>query len=425
MASSRSKERLARGCWRRLQRSESQLGREQDAAMRSTSWSKFEPSEWVQGTMLGSGFAGEVFLYASKADSSARVVVKRFDRNKTEYATIVNEVATLRYLRSVCGEHIVCFHSFGADQSYFYLASKPIDQAIDLWDLIGQTPTLSKAQLNRIAGNILFGLFLLHVRGVAHVDVKPDNLLVDKKMHVYYIDFGGACLGRRFCRGESATHGTDFYLPPESADIDDLPNSLEQLKQYDGWAAGITIYSLVNKGFTPVEAYIEAYDSQPEEDSIADYLDEFRYTEQDKIAGKSNLRVEKQLRAIGRSLKPWLQRNPNLRPVAVLQPFPAWVIPKGGGYLTPDGRKMKKIAGRWQDPAAAKQLILKPGRIAPSGGRCRELMCAQGIFDRRGFRRWALAHHPDKCTASKKSDCHALFSQLNQCSLQSIHCNKT
>lgn len=426
---SRSRDRALRGHLKKLRATERELFHLQALALKDAGWETFRVGDWVEGQKLGSGGFGDVYLYSSRLKEGLMVVVKKLAKTSISYETIQNELATLRYLRSVCGEYIVCFHSFGMDDQYFYLASKPIRDATDMDNLIAQTKSFSPNHLNRIIGNTIFGLFLLHVRNVAHVDVKPDNLLVDDRLRVYYIDFGGACLGKVFCRGESSTFGTDFYLPPESL-TNSLPEELSLLKQYDAWALGITIYSLLNGGQTPAEEYLaqsQEQDEGKEEDVLDDYLERFRYNSKDKVSGKSNEQVEARLKRIGRTLKFWLERDPAKRPVAVLEPFPAWRLGDGNGYLTPDGRRMRQKGRKWHDPQHEQQQKLLVHLADQNVGgdekeSCARLMCSAGIFDRPGFRRWAQQNHPDKCTASKKSTCSAKFSLLNQCSQKSFHC---
>ena len=89
----------------------------------------------------------------------------------------------------------------------------------------------------------LSGFAHIHAHGYAYRDLKPENLLVDRKGHIRICDFGFA---KRLAPGEKTTTlcGTPEYLAPE------LVLSRGHNRAVDYWALGVFIYELIT-GNTP------------------------------------------------------------------------------------------------------------------------------------------------------------------------------
>ena len=76
----------------------------------------------------------------------------------------------------------------------------------------------------------------LHDRNVAHLDIKSDNIMVDRSFHVTLIDFG---MAERFDRGEVFAHrvGAAGHAPPEV-----LSQRPYHAPPVDVFALGVTLY---------------------------------------------------------------------------------------------------------------------------------------------------------------------------------------
>ena len=76
----------------------------------------------------------------------------------------------------------------------------------------------------------------LHARNVAHLDIKSDNILVDRSFHVTLIDFG---MAEHFDRGEMFAHrvGAAGHAPPEV-----LGQRAYYAPPVDVYALGVTLY---------------------------------------------------------------------------------------------------------------------------------------------------------------------------------------
>ncbi|KAA6384626.1 MAG: putative NEK protein kinase, partial [Streblomastix strix] len=104
------------------------------------------------------------------------------------------------------------------------------------------------------ASSIVSAVYQLHVSGILHMDLKPENVLLTEDIKVKLADFG---LSRKLQQGKDyMTHhgGTKFYLPPELLQIQSVQTGAEgrqlhqkrqQTKAADIWAIGIMLYELL------------------------------------------------------------------------------------------------------------------------------------------------------------------------------------
>lgn len=100
----------------------------------------------------------------------------------------------------------------------------------------------------------------IHNKGVAHRDIKPDNVMIDDQYNIKIIDFGFACDSD--CDSKKST---PLYLPPESvistielkslmdkrSDQDPSEFNFFLSVYHDNWSLGIVIYRLCNFGEYP------------------------------------------------------------------------------------------------------------------------------------------------------------------------------
>lgn len=162
--------------------------------------------------------------------------------------------------------------------------------------LMEQGP-LPLADVKRMTRQVLEALRLMHARGLAHSDIKPDNVLwCGKKQEARVIDFGNAATVLK----TGSSIGTREYCPPEML----LGNPMGA--PVDLWELGCTVFEwLTGKSlFDPWEACHAKYeefsdDGEDEEDSVSDEDDIVEQNEQlpqgTLLLGKYRL-----LREIGR-----------------------------------------------------------------------------------------------------------------------------
>ncbi len=98
-----------------------------------------------------------------------------------------------------------------------YMVMEWVDGRL-LREILQGHQVLSQARAIKIAVNILHALEHIHSRGVAHRDMKPENIMVDDQDNIKLIDFGIASKAdaRRLTFGKlSQVMGTPDYISPE------------------------------------------------------------------------------------------------------------------------------------------------------------------------------------------------------------------
>lgn len=116
--------------------------------------------------------------------------------------------------------------------------------------------TLAKVKFFlHVAREYLIGLCNMHVLSIYHLDLKPDNFVIDKLGKVYIIDFG--CAARvdsvKDKHGESMTRGTGdlgYFSPERIANFEERKAKKKDITPFDpakvdSWAAGLTFLELI------------------------------------------------------------------------------------------------------------------------------------------------------------------------------------
>ena len=194
---------------------------------------------------LGSGGQGQV--YKMKAKDGCFYAGKT--SLKEEDLSLVKESHALSQFVDECGEYVLCFVGFYAIHGYYWVFTEYVQDLKSLFELINDGQRMNAEMVK----NLINGLKFLHTKGVAHLDIKPENILINPATNeIRYIDFGLACMSDE----KYEPVGTPYYLPPEAfkvADVEyvknlkmksDDPNvdPFELVKKLDIWSLGVTIW---------------------------------------------------------------------------------------------------------------------------------------------------------------------------------------
>lgn len=113
----------------------------------------------------------------------------------------------------------------------------------DLLKAATEQRPLVRRQWKKIFRQLLRALKYLHRRGIAHRDVKPENIMVDRLFNVKLCDYGTVCEARDAL--SDAMCGTLPYIAPEVLRGDEHCSM-----KADVWAAGITLFAIMT-GYFP------------------------------------------------------------------------------------------------------------------------------------------------------------------------------
>eukprot|EP01007_Sphenomonas_quadrangularis_P003898 NODE_86_length_2212_cov_84.991216_g64_i0.p1 GENE.NODE_86_length_2212_cov_84.991216_g64_i0~~NODE_86_length_2212_cov_84.991216_g64_i0.p1 ORF type:complete len:590 (+),score=138.14 NODE_86_length_2212_cov_84.991216_g64_i0:171-1940(+) len=204
--------------------------------------------------VLGKGTYGTVRLARVKG-SDERYAVKVLARAK-----LVESKAMEAFEREVYHQrkfhhpHILAIKDFLQTQNHFYIVLE-LASGGELFDYIVARQRLPECEASVIFLQLLSAVQEMHSKGVVHLDIKPENILLDESNppHVKLCDFGLSATQW----GDSKLKlvcGTPNYVAPEIL--------AEPVVPYDGrkadiWSCGVTLFAMVSGRLPFYEPKIE------------------------------------------------------------------------------------------------------------------------------------------------------------------------
>jgi serine/threonine protein kinase len=220
------------------------------------------------------------------------MIVKHIQLHSRSYYSRPESLDLLKSVMSLKHSNIIEF------KGYFIKERKFLEIYMEKLDShIGRiTPEVKESNVKSIASKysrqILEALEYLHYKGFAHLDIKPDNILISLNAGTVKIaDFG--CMVKVTPQNSDAKVGTSYYKPPEN--LKRLP--IHDIRYCDIWSLGCTIYEFVynkrlfsgSSGFDPeIAAYnqisqFKELKELPDKDPVLlDFLRKCLAVEQDK-----------------------------------------------------------------------------------------------------------------------------------------------
>lgn len=211
---------------------------------------------------LGEGGYGRV--YKGRLQDGRLVAVKVLDKSNSESQDFINEVATIGRIHHVNIINLFGFCLEGSKQALVY-EYMPNGSLGDMLSKRGASLSLGMEKLLEIAVGIAHGITYLH-RGcesrILHLDIKPQNILLDQDFTPKISDFG---LAKVYSRHRSAVtltgpKGTYGFIAPEIF----MRNLGNPSDKSDGYSFGMLLLEMAgertsnaetNKGSSSAEAY--------------------------------------------------------------------------------------------------------------------------------------------------------------------------
>jgi serine/threonine protein kinase len=166
---------------------------------------------------IGEGGMGKVFL-ATQISLDRKVVIKEIAADLLKNPALVQRFENeAKLAASLEHDNIIRVYDFGADSGFFYIAMEYIDGP-NLEQLLAEQGFPKEVGL-MVVLQALKGLNYAHQQGIAHGDVKPDNILVSRTGRVKITDFGLSYLNAQTTNFPIAemVFLTPAYMPPEQA----------------------------------------------------------------------------------------------------------------------------------------------------------------------------------------------------------------
>src|ERR1035438_9583324 len=275
-----------------------------DEISRVTSSGVEDEGRFVPGTLLGGryriigllGRGGMGEVYRATDLTLGQLVALKFlpeeaSRNQRLLERFHGEV---RVARLVSHPNVCRVYDIGEVEGMPFISMEYVDGE-DLGTLLLRIGRLPADKAVQTARKLCAGLTAAHDRGVIHRDLKPGNIMIDKRGEIVIMDFGLAAIADQLS-GAEVHNGTPAYMSPEQL------KGTGVTARSDLYALGLVLYEL----FTGKRPY-EAKSIQ----QLIDLEDSAQLTSMTSVAADIDPVVEKVIR---RCLDP----DPAKRPASAL-----------------------------------------------------------------------------------------------------------
>jgi serine/threonine-protein kinase len=266
---------------------------------------RFLPGTLVNGRyrivgLLGRGGMGEVYR-ATDLTLAQPVALKFLPEEGVTERVLERFHAEVRIARQISHPNVCRVYDIGEVDGQPFISMEYVDGE-DLADLLHRIGRLPADKALETARKICAGLAAAHDKGVIHRDLKPQNIMLNKRGEPVIMDFGLAAVADQLT-GAEARNGTPAYMSPEQLRGDEVT------ARSDVYALGLVLYEI----FSGRRAY--------EAKTIADLLklqEGLQMTSISTLASDVDPQVEK---VIKRCLSPDPARRPPT-PLAVAAALP-------------------------------------------------------------------------------------------------------
>jgi len=175
-----------------------------------------------------------------------------FNQQKAKFQKEALRLANLNH------PNLVNVHEFFEENGTAYYVMDYIDGE-SLRTKLNREGVLSEKLVLKYLQQLLSALEVAHKQSIWHLDIKPENIMVDRYGHTYLIDFGAS---KHIEQNSTLTTSlalayTRGYCPPELADLsygsmDGLVQALKDIGPWtDFYALGATMYNLLTDNIPP------------------------------------------------------------------------------------------------------------------------------------------------------------------------------
>lgn len=198
---------------------------------------------------LGKGNSSKQVILGINRHTGERVAIKEVAFDKTNYLRVNREPLLLRYLASAGKhDHIVGFVDsyvrWNDDESGTIYLVMELIQGEDFLDYIQRKQKLSNEKAITLASQISSAIRHLQKMGIAHRDIKPDNMKITPEGKIVILDLGMAKFFNRKKEWRDTDCGSPHYVPPEI-----YRDVIPDLAKRDAFSMGVTLYAMVTGRF--------------------------------------------------------------------------------------------------------------------------------------------------------------------------------
>lgn len=167
-----------------------------------------------------------------------------FDEQKAKFKKEAQRIRSLR------NSHIVRVHDlFEANGTIYYVMDYVEGESVAA-KLKNSAQPMTEEQTRDILLQVLDALRDVHAAGLRHLDIKPDNILIDSCNQAFLIDFGASKM--QSSHNEGVTHTSAFTATPGYAPIELTAGNVENIGAWtDIYSVGATAYRMLTKQMPP------------------------------------------------------------------------------------------------------------------------------------------------------------------------------
>src|SRR5258708_25123247 len=166
----------------------------------------------------GSGTFASVYITLDTIDNHLYAIkVLRLEEQPDEAEVIARFQREAFILQQLSDPHIVRIFDYGKDETLYYIVMDYIDGKTLSEHMLPRQPMDLTRAMN-YAQQVAEGLDATYKRGVVHRDLKPQNILINRRDVVKIVDFGLARGNMPTLTDVSAFMVTAFYISPEQVD---------------------------------------------------------------------------------------------------------------------------------------------------------------------------------------------------------------
>ncbi len=201
---------------------------------------RFPPGTLINGRyrivgLLGRGGMGEVYR-ATDLTLAQAVALKFLPETGVSERVLERFHAEVRIARQISHPNICRVYDIGEVDGQPFISMEYVDGE-DLADLLQRIGRLPADKALDTARKICGGLAAAHDRGVIHRDLKPQNIMLNKRSEPVIMDFGLAAVADQLT-GAEARNGTPAYMSPEQLRGDEVT------AKSDIYALGLVLYEI-------------------------------------------------------------------------------------------------------------------------------------------------------------------------------------
>jgi serine/threonine protein kinase len=195
-------------------------------------------SHYELTSVIGSGAFSTVYRAVDTETSSpwaVKVIPKDSLPDDDARIRLQREITTMAYL---VHPNILRLEDFIIDNDNFFLVIEHCSGG-DLADFIHNGPPSRERVAASIFSQVISGMQFLHSHGIAHRDLKPQNILLVKNYEVRIADFGLCGFQTARDNGLLTMCGTQVYMAPECL----RPGKYDGFAR-DIWSLGVILFEL-------------------------------------------------------------------------------------------------------------------------------------------------------------------------------------